>query len=61
MIPDNVKMIPKNISSNQELIQDALNLGCTKAKVVLIQTITMANWVKLHCQFGCSKYSKVLT
>ena len=21
------------------------------AKVVLIQTITMANWVKLHCQF----------
>ena len=61
MIPDNVKMIPKNISSNQELIQEALDLGCTKAKIVLTQTISIANWVKLHCQFGCSQYAKLLT
>lgn len=61
MIPDNVKLIPKSIRSNQELIQEALNLGCTKAKVVLTQTISLAHWVKLHCQFGCSQYAKLLT
>jgi len=61
MIPDNVKMIPKSIRSNQELIQEALDLGCTKAKVVLTQTISMAHWVKLHCQFGCSQYAKLIT
>ncbi|MBC8282808.1 MAG: DUF2284 domain-containing protein [Nitrospinae bacterium] len=61
MIPDNVKMIPKSIRSNQELIQEALGLGCTKAKVVLTQTISLAHWVKLHCQFGCSQYAKLIT
>ncbi len=61
MIPDNVKSIPENIRSNQELIQEALNLGCTKAKVILTQTVSMAHWVKLHCQFGCSHYGTLLT
>ena len=61
MIPPNVKKMPKNIISNKELIQEALDLGCTKAKVVLTQTISIANWVKLHCQFGCSQYAKLLT
>lgn len=61
MIPDNIKMIPKSIRSNQELIQEALDLGCTKAKVVLTQTVSMAHWVKLQCQFGCSQYAKLLT
>ena len=61
MTPDNVKSIPKSVLSNQELIQEALDLGCTKAKVVLTQTISMAHWGKLHCQFGCSQYAKLLT
>ena len=61
MIPDNIKVIPKSILSNQGLIQEALDLGCTKAKVVLTQTISMAHWVKLHCQFGCKQYAKLLT
>jgi predicted metal-binding protein len=61
MIPDNVKQIPKVVRSHQELIQEALDLGCTRAKVVLTQTISMAHWVKLHCQFGCPQYGKVLT
>ncbi len=61
MIPDNVKSIPQSVRSNQELIQEALDLGCTKAKVVLTQTISMAHWVNLHCQFGCSQYGKLLT
>ena len=61
MTSNNVKKIPKSVSSNQELIKEALNLGCTKAKIVLTQTITMGHWVKLHCQFGCSQYAKLLT
>lgn len=61
MIPDNVKPIPKSIRSNQELVQEALDLGCSKAKIVLTQTISMAHWVKLRCQFGCSHYGKVIT
>ena len=61
MIPDNIRKIPKSASSNEELIKEALDLGCTKAKVVLTQTISMAHWVKLHCQFGCSQYAKLLT
>jgi predicted metal-binding protein len=61
MIPDNIKLISKSVISNQELIQEALDCGCTKAKVVLTQTISMAHWVNLHCQFGCSQYGKLLT
>ena len=61
MIPDNLRQIPKSISSNQELIKEALDLGCIKAKVVLTNTISMAHWVKLQCQFGCSQYAKLLT
>ena len=61
MFPDNVKKIPKSPRSNEDIIQEALDLGCTKAKVVLTQTISMAYWVKLHCQFGCSQYAKLLT
>ena len=61
MIHNNIKRFPKKISSNQELIKEALDLGCTKAKVVLTETISMAHWVKLHCQFGCPQYAKLLT
>ncbi len=48
MIPENVKTLPDDISSNQELIQEAINLGCTKAKVILTKTISMAHWMKLQ-------------
>ena len=61
MISNNIKPIRKSEHSNQELIQEALDLGCTKAKVVLTHTISMAHWVNLHCQFGCSQYGKLLT
>lgn len=61
MTPENIKALPKNIRSNQELIQEALRLGCTKAKVILTKTISMANWMKLQCQYGCSHYGSLLT
>jgi len=61
MIPKNIKMMPENIRSNQELIQEALGLGCARAKVISTKAISLAHWVKLHCQFGCSKYGKLFT
>ncbi len=61
MTPENIKALPENILSNQELIQEAIRLGCIKAKVILTKTISMANWMKLQCQYGCSHYGSVLT
>lgn len=61
MTPENIKALPENIRSNQELIQEAIRLGCTKAKVILTKTISMANWMKLQCQYGCSHYGSLLT
>ncbi|SVA25311.1 uncharacterized protein METZ01_LOCUS78165 [marine metagenome] len=61
MIPKNIKMMPENIRSNQELIQEALGLGCARAKVISTKAISLAHWVKLHCQFGCSKHGKLFT
>ena len=61
MPPENIKALPENIRLNQELIQEAIRLGCTKAKVILTKTISMANWMKLQCQYGCSHYGSLLT
>ena len=61
MIPKNIKMIPENIRSNKELIQEALDLGCEKAKVISTKAISLAHWVKLQCQFGCSNHGKLFT
>jgi predicted metal-binding protein len=61
MPPENIKSLPENIRSNQELIQEAIRLGCTKAKVIFTKTISMANWMKLQCQYGCSHYGSLLT
>ena len=61
MPTENIKSLPKNIRLNQELIQEAIRLGCAKAKVILTKTISIAHWVKLQCQYGCSHYGSVLT
>ena len=61
MPSENIKALPKNIRSNQELIQEAIHLGCTKAKVILTKTISMAHWMKLQCQYGCTHYGSLLT
>ena len=61
MIPENIKMMPESIRSNHELIQEALDFGCEKAKVISTDAISMAHWVKLQCQFGCSNHSKIFT
>lgn len=61
MPSENIKALPHDIRSNQELIQEAIGLGCTKAKVILTKTISMAHWMKLQCQYGCPHYGSLLT
>ena len=53
--------MPESIRSNRELIQDALDFGCAKAKVISTETISLAHWVKLQCQFGCSNHARLFT
>jgi len=61
MPPENVKFLPENTRMNQEMIQKSINLGCTKAKVISTKTISIAHWMKLQCQYGCSRYGSLLT
>ncbi len=61
MVPENIKRLPETTCSNQELIQQAIDLGCTKAKVISTQSISMGHWMSLQCQYGCSQYGSVLT
>ena len=60
MPPEKIKALPEKIRLNQELIQEAICLGCTKAKVILTKTISIANWMKLQCQYGCSQYLSLI-
>lgn len=57
----NVKSLPLDVRSNQEIIQEAIALGCSEAKVILTKTIALGNWVKLQCQYGCPHFGRVLT
>ena len=59
--PTNIRSLPTGTLTNQELIEDALDLGCLNAKVIQIRNITLGSWVKLKCQFGCAYYGKRFT
>jgi predicted metal-binding protein len=42
-------------------VKKALSMGITRAKIIDTKTISVANWVKMKCQFGCGGYGKRLT
>ncbi len=42
-------------------VKKALSVGITRAKIIDAKTISVANWVRLKCQFGCGGYGKQLT
>ncbi|NIQ03482.1 MAG: hypothetical protein GWM98_26510 [Nitrospinaceae bacterium] len=56
-----IRSLPLTTRLHQELIEDAINLGCVKAKVIPIKSITLGHWVKLQCQYGCSYFGKRFT
>ena len=43
------------------MIEDALDRGCTRAKLIGTEDIAIRHWVKLHCQYGCPNFGKILT
>ncbi|MBI4384276.1 MAG: DUF2284 domain-containing protein, partial [Nitrospinae bacterium] len=55
------KKSPKSEPSNMELVEEAVSLGCVKAKVILTKTISLGRWVKLQCQYGCPFYGMRFT
>ena len=56
-----VRRLPKEVESGNKLIQEALQLGCIKAKIIKTQTIVLGHWLRVQCQYGCSHFGKRLT
>jgi len=57
----NIKPFPLDIKSNKDAIQEALERGASRAKIIWTKTIAIGTWGKLQCQFGCSHYGKLHT
>lgn len=57
----NIRQLPLAIKSNNEMIQEALSKGASRAKIILTKNIAVANWNRLQCQFGCQHYGKLHT
>ena len=36
-------------------------MGITRAKIIHPKTVTVGDWVRLKCQYGCGGYNKYLT
>ncbi|NMC58432.1 MAG: DUF2284 domain-containing protein [Candidatus Methanofastidiosa archaeon] len=45
----------------EKLIQMALSKGATSAKVINVEDISVNNWVRQKCEFGCTQYGKKYT
>jgi predicted metal-binding protein len=57
----NVKQLPTDRVANQQVIQEAVDLGSVKVKVIPVRDITLGHWVRLRCQFGCSHFNQRFT
>jgi hypothetical protein len=57
----NIRQLPLELKSNKEMIQEALDKGANRAKIIWTKNIAIATWNKLQCQFGCSHYGKLHT
>lgn len=58
----NLKLIShKKQSAYQGLAEEAISLGCSKAKIILTKTILLGSWNKIQCQYGCQHYGKRFT
>ena len=50
-----------NSNQFQKYTDQAVLLGVKEAKIIPVDTIVTAEWVRLKCQYGCSGYNKRLT
>ena len=45
----------------EELCEKALELGAKSARVIAIETVVTAPWVRMRCQYGCVGYGRRLS
>jgi predicted metal-binding protein len=48
-------------NKDEAIVQTALDLGATDAKVIKGVQVVIGNWVRLKCQYGCPYFGKTLT
>lgn len=42
----------------ETVLEEAFELGCEEAKIIEPKTITVGNWVRWKCLYGCPLYNK---
>jgi len=47
--------------TDEQLVTRALKTGVREATVIDVDTVVVADWVRLKCQFGCGGYGQRLT
>jgi len=47
--------------SIEELKNRAVELGARESKIITVETVKTAAWVRYKCQFGCSGFAESLT
>ncbi len=50
-----------HLGSHQEFVAEAQELGAVHAKVILAHAISLGNWTRLKCQFGCPHFGRSFT
>ena len=60
-LKSNIRQLPLEIKPNQEMVQDAIGKGASRAKIIWTKNIAVATWNRLQCQFGCQHYAKLHT
>jgi predicted metal-binding protein len=61
MIFFNKKSGVSSMQSYKTYLTRAKELGARDAKIISVNIIATAEWVRLKCQFGCGGYGKTLT
>ena len=61
MITTKVKIFPRNILSNKNIIGEALSRNCIRALIMPTKSIVLARWLRLQCQYGCDHFGQRLT
>jgi len=49
------------MSELDEYVKRAKSMGVSKAKIIDVRNVVVANWVRMKCQFGCGGYGECLT
>lgn len=52
---------PSTKPSYEELRDKALEMGAKSARIISIDTVVTAPWVRMRCQYGCAGYGRRLS